>query len=65
MLPGAYDGRPDVTDVSVMDNGVLTSPGVGVLPTRPGWPRVVFFYYFKLSQLTDLFRSVSVTLFFF
>ena len=41
MLPGANDGRPDVTDASVMDNGALTSPGVGVLPTRPGWPRVV------------------------
>ncbi len=65
MLTGAYDRRPDVTDVPVMDNhGALISPEVVVLPTRPGWPRVVFFYYFQLIHFTVLFRSVSVTLFF-
>ena len=56
MLPEAYDGWPDVTDVPVMDDGALTLPGAGVLPTRPGWPRVVFFYYSKLNHFTVLFR---------
>ena len=56
MLPGAYDGWPDVMDVTVMDNVALKSPGVGVLPSRPGWVRVVSFYYFKLSHFTVLFR---------
>ena len=64
MLPGAYDGRPDVTDVPVMDNHeALPLPGVGVLPTRPGWPRVISFYYFQLSHFIVFCSDQSVSLF--